>query len=72
MTGSKSIYPIQLMSKTKGKIFAKEGAEGVLLFVHKNKKIGGVIKVKDGNGRALPSIANEIFRKLKILNKKRT
>ena len=33
------------------------------------KKIGGIIKVEDGNERAIPSIANEIFKKLKILNK---
>ena len=69
LTGSKNIYPSQLMSASNGKIFSKGGAEGVLLFAHKDKKIGGVIKVKDGNERALPSIANEIFRKLKILNK---
>ena len=70
LTGSKSIYPSQLMSATKGKIFAKGGAEGVLLFADKVNKVGGIIKVKDGNERALPSIANEIFKKLKILNKK--
>ena len=70
LTGSKTIYPIQLMKVSKGKIFAKGGAEGILLFVHKEKKIGGVIKVKDGNERALPSVANEIFKKLKIIEKK--
>ena len=69
LTGSKSIYPIQIMTATNGKIFSKGGAEGVLLFANKEKKVGGVIKVKDGNERALPSIANAIFKKLKILNK---
>ena len=69
LTGSKTIYPCFLMKVTKGKLFAKGGAEGVLLFAHKEKKIGGVIKVIDGNERALPSIANCIFKKLKILNK---
>ena len=68
LTGSKSIYPSQLMAATEGKIFSKGGAEGVLLFAHKEKKIGGVIKVADGNERALPSVANEIFKELKILN----
>ena len=58
----------KILTVTKGKIFAKGGAEGVLLFAHKEKKIGGVIKVSDGNERALPSVANEIFNKLKILN----
>ena len=70
LTGGKSVYSSQLMSITKGKIFSKEGAEGILLFAHKEKKIGGVIKIKDGNGRALPSVANEIFKKLRLLNSK--
>lgn len=69
LTGSHSIYPTQLMSATNGVMFSKGGAEGVLLFAHKDKKIGGVIKVKDGNERALPSVANNIFKKLKILSK---
>jgi len=69
LTGSKHIYPSQLMLATKGKIFSKGGAEGVLFFAHKEKKIGGVIKVIDGNERALPSVANEVFKKLKILKK---
>ena len=68
LTGSKSIYPSQLMSATNGKIFSKGGAEGILLFAHKEKGIGGIIKVNDGNERALPSIANQIFKELKILN----
>ena len=68
LTGSNNIYPCQLMAATKGKMFAKGGAEGILLFAHKEKKIGGIIKVKDGNERAIPSVANEIFKKLKILN----
>jgi len=69
LIGSKNNYDTQLMLKTKGKMFAKGGAEGVLLFAHKKKKIGGIIKIKDGNERAIPSVANEIFKKLKILEK---
>jgi L-asparaginase II len=69
LTGSKIKYDTQLMRVTKGKMFSKWGAEGVLLFAHKEKKIGGVIKVKDGNERALPSVANEIFKKLSLLDK---
>ena len=68
LIGSKEKYDTQLMIATKGQMFVKGGAEGILLFVHKKKKIGGVIKVKDGNERAIPSIANQIFKKLKILN----
>ena len=58
------------MIVTNGKMFAKWGAEGVIMFAHKEKHIGGIIKVKDGNARALPSVTNEIFKKLNILNKK--
>ena len=39
LTGSKTIYPSQLMLATNGKIFSKAGAEGVLLFAHKEKKL---------------------------------
>ena len=70
LTGSKTKYDSQLMLATNGKIFAKWGAEGVLMFAHKHKKVGGVIKVKDGNERALPSVSNEILKKLKIINSK--
>ena len=70
LTGSKSLYSSDLMLATSGKMFCKGGAEGVLLFAHKEKKVGGVIKVIDGSERALPSVANEIFKKLNILNKK--
>jgi len=70
LTGSKNIYPCQLIKITRGKIFAKGGAEGILLFAHKEKKVGGIIKVEDGNERALPSVANNIFKKLNLLNKK--
>ena len=69
LTGSKIKYDTQLMKITKGKMFSKWGAEGVLLFAHKEKGVGGVIKVKDGNQRALPSVANEIFKKLSLLDK---
>ena len=69
LTGSRIKYDSHLMKITKGKMFSKWGAEGVLLFAHKEKKVGGVIKVKDGNERALPSVANEIFKKLSLLDK---
>ena len=49
LTGGINKFDSELMKITKGKIFSKGGAEGVLLFAHKEKKIGGVIKIKDGN-----------------------
>ena len=50
-------------------IFCKGGAEGVFLFIHLKKDIFGILKVKDGNERALPSAIYTIFKKFKILNK---
>ncbi len=50
------------------KIFCKGGAEGVFLFIHLKKGILGVLKVKDGNERVLPSIIYTLFKKFKILN----
>ena len=69
LTGGSNNFDSELMCITKGKIFSKGGAEGVLLFAHKEKKIGGVIKIKDGNERALPSAAIAIFKKLSLVNK---
>ncbi len=51
------------------KIFCKGGAEGVFLFVHLKKGIFGILKVKDGNERALPSAIYTLMKKFKILNK---
>ena len=50
-------------------IFCKGGAEGVFLFVHLKKGIFGILKVKDGNERALPSAMYTLMKKFKILNK---
>ena len=69
LTGGSKKFDSELMRITKGKIFSKGGAEGVLLFAHKEKKIGGVIKIKDGNERALPSTATAIFKKLSLITK---
>ena len=51
-------------------IFCKGGAEGVFLFVHLKKGIFGVLKVKDGNERALPSAMYTLLKKFKILTQK--
>ena len=50
-------------------IFCKGGAEGVFLFVHLKKEIFGILKVKDGNERALSSAMNALLKKFKILDK---
>ena len=69
LIGGSKKFDSELMKITKGKIFSKGGAEGVLLFAHKEKKIGGVIKIIDGNERALPSATTEIFKKLSLVTK---
>ena len=50
-------------------IFCKGGAEGVFLFVHLKKEIFGILKVKDGNERALSSAMYTLLKKFKILTR---
>ena len=69
LTGGSNKFDSELMKITKGKIYSKGGPEGVLLFAHKEKKIGGVIKIKDGNERAIPSAAIVILKKLSLVTK---
>ncbi len=60
----------RVMSISGKKIFCKGGAEGVFLFSHLEKGIHGVIKVEDGNERAIPPIIYKLFKKYKIMNLK--
>ncbi len=53
---------------SKKKIFCKGGAEGVFLFLDLKKEICGVIKIVDGNERAIPPLLFNIFKKLKMMN----
>ena len=57
-----------IMKISNKKIFCKGGAEGVFLFIDLKKEIGGVIKVADGNERAIPYLIFSLFKKLKIMN----
>jgi len=66
MIGGSAKFDSSLIKISNKKIFCKGGAEGVLLFAHLSKKIVGVIKIKDGNERALPSVACSLFKKLNI------
>ena len=70
LIGGTNRFDTNIIKSTKGRIFCKGGAEGVLLFSDFSKKIGGVIKVIDGNNRAIPSIAMKLFSKLSMLNEK--
>lgn len=68
--GGTNRFDSELINITKGRIFCKGGAEGVLLFADFVKKIGGVLKVLDGNNRAIPSITMKIFSHLGLLSSK--
>ena len=70
MIGGSNKFDSFLIRKSNKKIFCKGGAEGVFLFAHLTKKIVGVIKVVDGNERALPSAVSTILKKLKITSSK--
>ena len=69
LIGGKKRFDSETIKVSQGRIFCKGGAEGVLLFSDLEKKIGGIIKVVDGNERIIPIVAIKIFQKLKILNK---
>ena len=69
LTGGTNRFDTELMRITDGKIFSKGGAEGVLYFAHITKKIAGVIKIKDGNERAIPSVATTVLKKLSLINR---
>ena len=68
LIGGNNRFDSEVIKHTRGRVFCKGGAEGVLLFVDTSKNIGGVIKIEDGNERALPSLAMKIFFKLKLLS----
>jgi len=51
------------------KIFCKGGAEGMFLFLHLQKGIFGILKVIDGNERALSSVIYNLCKKFKLLSK---
>tara|TARA_Y100001970_G_scaffold166351_1_gene203462 strand:- start:28776 stop:29771 length:996 start_codon:yes stop_codon:yes gene_type:complete len=57
-----------LIKISKGQIFCKGGAEGVFLFCHLTKGITGVIKIEDGNERALKSVMYELSKKFNLLD----
>ncbi len=66
--GGTSSFDTKVIKTSKRKIFCKGGAEGVFLFVDIQKEISGVIKITDGNERAIPITILNIFKKLKIMN----
>ena len=68
LIGGKNRFDSEIIKHTNGRIFCKAGAEGVLLFSDSKKQIGGIIKITDGNERAVPSAAIKIFYDLGLIN----
>ena len=67
--GGTASFDTKVIKASKGKVFCKSGAEGVFLFVDIQKEISGVIKITDGNERAIPIVIKNILKKLKIINR---
>ena len=67
--GGTGSFDTKVMKASKGKIFCKSGAEGVFLFIDIHNEISGVVKITDGNERAIPISILNIFKKLKIMNR---
>ena len=67
--GGTASFDTKVMKASKGKIFCKSGAEGVFLFIDIHKEISGVVKITDGNERAIPITIINILKNLKIMNR---
>ena len=67
--GGTASFDTKVIKASKGKMFCKSGAEGVFLFVDIQKEISGVIKITDGNERAIPITIINILKNLKIMNR---
>ncbi len=65
--GGTSSFDTKVMKASKGKIFCNSGAEGVFLFIDIHNEISGVVKITDGNERAIPISILNIFKKLKVM-----
>ena len=57
----------KIMKISQNKIFCKGGAEGVFLFIDLKNQLSGLIKVVDGNERAIPPIIYNLFKQLNIM-----
>ena len=66
--GGTASFDTKVIKASKGKIFCKSGAEGVFLFIDIQKEISGVIKITDGNERAIPISIINIFKTLKVMS----
>jgi len=70
LTAGHNQFDSNLIKVTKGRLYFKRGAEGIGFIVDRQKKIGGAIKIEDGNMRALPLATLAILKQLKLIKNK--
>jgi L-asparaginase II len=62
-------FDSELIKATKGRLIGKMGAEGIFAITSRTDKLGIVIKVEDGNTRALYPAAVETLRQMDMLGR---
>ena len=70
LTAGQNQFDSNIIKVTKGRIYFKRGAEGIGFIVDRKNKIGGAIKIEDGNMRALPIATLALLKQLKLINQK--
>ncbi|HEU4965454.1 MAG TPA: asparaginase [Bacilli bacterium] len=66
MVGGNNRYCTDLMREFQGRLFGKAGAEAVYCIGDRQTGLGIVVKVEDGNPRAVYAAMNEVLRQLGI------
>ena len=69
LIGGSQKFDSELIRITKGRIFCKIGAEGVLMFSDMKNHYGGILKVIDGNQRVIPTATVSLLKKIGSLKK---
>ena len=69
LTAGQNQFDSNIIKATKGRIYFKRGAEGIGFVGDRKYKIGGAIKVEDGNMRALPIATLALLNQFKLINK---
>ncbi|WP_040205680.1 asparaginase [Neobacillus jeddahensis] len=66
MVGGENRFDTDVMRAFKGKIVSKAGAEGVQCLGVVGEDLGIVVKIEDGNARAVSAVALEVLKQLRI------
>ncbi|SIS74092.1 asparaginase [Alicyclobacillus vulcanalis] len=62
--GSRDRFDTDLMRATRGRMVAKGGAEGFLAVIDTKERLAMVVKILDGNARAIPPVALKALEQL--------